>query len=63
MNKSNITWIPHDIKGSIKNHVKDTRKEEEEAKQAIYAMAEKAKEKIKTKEGFRSVRDLQFKDN
>ena len=51
----------------IYNNQKDIRQEEEKAKQAIYAMAEKAKERFKekaeTKEKFRSVRDLQFKDN
>ncbi len=42
---------------------KDIRQEEETAKQAIFAMAEAAKKNIKTKKEFRSVRDLQFKDN
>lgn len=44
----------------------DCKREEQEAKQAIFAMAEKAKEKAKnteTKQNFRSVRDLQYKDD
>lgn len=43
---------------------KDSKLEEEKAKQAIFAMAEEAEKKAEIKKDKpRSVRDLQFKDN
>lgn len=47
-----------------RNKKKTPKQEDEEAKQAIYAMLEEAQKKVEAqKETPRSVQDLQFKDD
>lgn len=47
-----------------RNKNKSQKQEDEEAKQAIYAMAEEAQKKVEAKKDKpRSVQDLQYKDN
>jgi len=47
-----------------RNKNKNSKQEDEKAKQAIYAMAKEAQKKVESKkEKPRSVRDLQFKDD